>query len=141
MSDMYSPLVYPILNEGGSYTRPDLPETFISLAFETQSWDLASSNDLDRTEYWLDTAGALTLGQACLLSTSNVSAEYNKSRVLTLLSATDWVELPSVTDITNTPHLTNPADFISYRNTLRGFVIAPVAGNVALPVKPMELWA
>jgi len=141
MSDMYSPLVYPILNEGGSYTRPDLPETFVSLAFETASWDLASSNDLDRTEYWLDTAGTLTLEQAQLLSTSNVSAEHNKSRVLMLLSATDWVELPSVTDIANTPHLTNVSDFISYRNTLRAFVLAPVSGNVTLPVKPTEIWS
>jgi len=140
MSIMYSTLVYPILNEGGSYTRPDLPSTFVSFGFTTYSWDLTSSNELDRVEYWIDNAGTLTLDQAIALSLSNVSAAYNKTKAIELLAATDWSELPSVTNPTNTPYLSNGTDFIAYRTQLRAIAITPTAGNIVFPVLPIESW-
>jgi hypothetical protein len=62
-----------------------------------------------------------------------------KAQAKSLLSATDWVEVPSVTDPSNNPHLTNQADFIAYRNALRALAVNPVA-NPTWPTAPTEKW-
>jgi len=64
---MYSPLTYPETLVGGSYTRPALPSTFVSLAYSPNTWNPFSTNAQDRTEYWVDTAGTLTQDEAMTL--------------------------------------------------------------------------
>lgn len=63
----------------------------------------------------------------------------NKSMAGQLLASTDWVELPSVTDTSNTPHLLNAADFLAYRLSLRAIAVnTPTA--VVWPTIPSEVW-
>jgi hypothetical protein len=64
----------------------------------------------------------------------------NKTKAQNLLSETDWIEVPSVTNTQNTPHLTNPADFLTYRNALRGIAVNPTY-NATFPTKPTEQWS
>jgi hypothetical protein len=62
----------------------------------------------------------------------------NKQQASTLLLETDWVELPSVSDINNIPYLLNKAEFIDYRIALRVIVVNPI--NAVFPVKPISEW-
>ena len=60
-----------------------------------------------------------------------------KTKAQQLLQATDWVTLSDIT--TGTHRLTNQADFLAYRDSLRGLVINPVA-NPTWPTLPTEQW-
>lgn len=63
-----------------------------------------------------------------------------KTHAQWLLQESDWVEIPSVTNTTNNPHLTNASDFITYRIALRVLAINPVA-NPSWPTEPQPIWA
>jgi hypothetical protein len=67
--------------------------------------------------------------------------EQNKATAMSLLSATDWTELPSVSDPTSNPHLLNKADFVAYRDQLRAIAVNPPAGDITWPTKPTEQWS
>lgn len=69
------------------------------------------------------------------------TAEQNKQTALGLLAATDFTEIPSVSDPSSTPHLLNKADFVAYRDQVRIFAVYPVAGDITWPVKPTEQWS
>jgi len=139
---MYSALIYPETPDGGTYTMPEVPVTFVKPFTMSVSWNPYSTNPLDRTEYWEDTEGTLTLEQAQAASTSNASGQYNKEKAKALLLLSDWTELPSVTDSSLDPlHLTNLAEFITYRNTLRAIAVTKPTGTVAFPVYPLRVWA
>jgi hypothetical protein len=64
----------------------------------------------------------------------------NKSKALRLLSETDWVEIPSVSNTENNPHLVNVDDFLTYRNTLRAIAVNPPI-VATWPTKPTEQWS
>ena len=57
-----------------------------------------------------------------------------------LLYATDWATIPDVASITNNPYLTNQAEFIAYRNIVRGYAVNPVA-NPVFPPQPTATWS
>ena len=63
-----------------------------------------------------------------------------KAQAVALMSATDWVEFPSVRDTSNTPHLTNADKFDAYRLALRVIAVTPTL-DPAWPTKPDEVWA
>jgi hypothetical protein len=65
----------------------------------------------------------------------------NKQQAEQLLQETDWVEVPSVSDPANTPHLTNAADFLSYRLALRTIAVNPPVTVGQWPAKPEEIWS
>lgn len=69
------------------------------------------------------------------------SAEQNKQRAIKLLSLTDWVNQPDVTDVSIEPHLLNKDAFIEYRASLRRIATSPVAGDIEWPIKPDEQWS
>lgn len=71
------------------------------------------------------------------------TAEQNKQIAIGLLAATDFVELPSVSDPdpSHSPYLMNKADFMVYRNDVRIYAVYPVAGHVDWPIKPVEQWS
>lgn len=64
----------------------------------------------------------------------------NKKQAMAALQATDWTEMPSVSDPSITPHLTNKADFVAYRAALRAIAVTPPAVSVILPDAPTEQW-
>lgn len=66
MTQMYSALIYPQVPQDTSYTRPLTPSTFTELYAVSESWDPYSLDSADRTEYWEDSAGTLTLDEVQL---------------------------------------------------------------------------
>lgn len=68
------------------------------------------------------------------------TSDENKATAVSLLTATDWVEFPSVTSPNSTPQLLNASDFLSYRSQLRVIAINPAPGNISWPTKPTAFW-
>ena len=66
--------------------------------------------------------------------------DLNKQQAMSLLSATDWVELPSVSNPANTPHLENVNEFLAYRTTVRAIAVSPPTEPADFPAKPDEVW-
>jgi hypothetical protein len=65
----------------------------------------------------------------------------NKQTASRLLQETDWVEIASVSDPANNPHLTNVSDLIEYRNVLREIAVNPPSVPVdPWPTKPAAVW-
>lgn len=56
-----------------------------------------------------------------------------------LLSETDWLELPSVSDTSNNLYVVNIAELLSYRKQIRVLAVDPVADPV-WPTKPDTIW-
>jgi hypothetical protein len=69
------------------------------------------------------------------------TAEENKSTAVSLLQATDWTQIPSVSDpALSNPYLSNKLAFDQYRNEVRQYAVYPVAGNITWPTVPTENW-
>lgn len=56
------------------------------------------------------------------------------------LTETDWVELPSVSDVSRTPHLVNVEEFLKYRSALRRLAVAPIT-SAEIPQRPVAVWS
>jgi hypothetical protein len=75
-----------------------------------------------------------------ILPTEDNLKENCKQQAQSLLQATDWTEIPSVTNTTNTPHLVNADEFVTYRNFIRILAVNPIA-NPSWPPVPTEQWS
>ena len=69
------------------------------------------------------------------------TADENKTTASGLLTATDWTTIADVVDPINSPYLTNQAEFLAYRNTIRGIAVNPTAGNLTWPTQPTDTWS
>jgi hypothetical protein len=67
--------------------------------------------------------------------------EENQLRALSRLQNTDWVEIPSVSDASNTPYLLNYDEFLAFRLQARSRVVNPQAGELSWIQKPKEQWS
>lgn len=67
--------------------------------------------------------------------------EGNAARAKQELQATDWSENASVRNTTVFPHLTNAADFDTYRLALRAIVIGKPHTVESWPARPEATWA
>lgn len=65
----------------------------------------------------------------------------NRATAIANLQATDWSELPSVSDASATPHLLNIGDFINYRTAIRAIAVNPPDKAVDWPVMPSQDWS
>ena len=64
-----------------------------------------------------------------------------KNQAKQLLSATDWTSIADVANpAVSNPYLTNQAEFLAYRSTVRGYAVNPVA-NPTWPTQPTEQWS
>jgi hypothetical protein len=69
------------------------------------------------------------------------TAEENKETAVSLLQATDWTQIPSVSDPSlSNPYLSNKLAFDQYRNDVRQYAVYPVEGNIDWPTIPVENW-
>jgi len=75
-----------------------------------------------------------------LAAEANQKKEIVKAQAVSLLTTTDWVDLPSVTDPSASVYLDNKADFDSYRLTLRLIAVNPPVVVDPWPTKPQENW-
>lgn len=70
------------------------------------------------------------------------TAEQNQRTASSLLYGTDWTQIPSVSDPTQSnPYLTNAAEFAAWRQQIREIALNPVAGDINFPTQPTALWA
>jgi hypothetical protein len=63
-----------------------------------------------------------------------------KKQAQKILYETDWTTIPDIALPENNPRLLNQQEFITYRNTIRGYAINPVADPV-WPTQPTEQWS
>jgi hypothetical protein len=76
-----------------------------------------------------------------LIPTPITPAETNKATAVSLLQATDWTQIPSVSDpALSNPYLANKLAFDQYRNAVRQYAIYPVEGNIEWATVPQEDW-
>lgn len=70
------------------------------------------------------------------------SADENKAQAIALLKQTDWVELPSVADPSQSnPYLDNQAEFIAWRSQVRAIAVNPIDGDISIFSEiPQEVW-
>jgi hypothetical protein len=69
------------------------------------------------------------------------TASDNKATAVGLLQATDWTQIPSVSDFAlSNPYLSNKLAFDQYRNNVRQYAVYPVEGNITWPTVPTENW-
>lgn len=65
----------------------------------------------------------------------------NKNKAAQLLQQTDWTVMPDVANpLQSNPYLTNQAEFVAYRNQLRGIAVNPTVIAV-FPTMPSEQWS
>jgi hypothetical protein len=66
----------------------------------------------------------------------------NTSAAQVLLSATDWTAIDSVADpAVSNPYLTNQAEFLSYRSTVRNLGVNPPTTPAVFPTQPIPTWS
>jgi hypothetical protein len=63
-----------------------------------------------------------------------------KQTASSLLYETDWTTIPDVANPANDPYLINQAEFIAYRNVIRGYAVSPVP-NPVWPTQPNAQWS
>lgn len=91
---------------------------------------------------WLSDTPKPTQAQldALVIPTQEIIAKQNcKKQASELLYETDWTTIPDVADSSNTPYLTNQAEFIVWRSQIRTLAINPIVDPV-FPPKPTEIW-
>ena len=97
------------------------------------SWNTAKLG-AEPTQAQLDAAYPVWEGQ-------QIQAQ-NSATAQTLLSATDWTAIASVADpAVSTPHLTNQADFLSYRSAVRAIGVNPPTTPATFPTVPTATWS
>ena len=92
---------------------------------------------------WLDSSPKPTQAELDALAPSSEDEQAKKickQKASDLLYATDWTTIPDVVNTVNNPYLTNQAEFITYRNTVRGLAVNPVA-NPTFPTVPTAQWS
>lgn len=65
----------------------------------------------------------------------------NKSQASNLLYDTDWTTIPDVSNPNmSNPYLSNVAEFVAYRNQVRGIAVNPPTTPATFPTKPEAKW-
>jgi hypothetical protein len=117
-----------------------------NIPFGPGDYATASENGVDGIVHWVEVNLGPQPSQAELdaayaaAQVEAIKAE-NKATAMSLLQATDWAEIPSVSDPANSPHLANKADFVAYRTALRAIAVTPPAISATFPSLPTEQWS
>lgn len=106
-------------------------------------WSMTNDTDFE-TLSWYSTDIAEPTKAACdaeiAILNANAANAACQQQASALLYATDWASIPDVASTTNNPYLTNQAEFIAYRNIVRGYAVNPVA-NPVFPKQPIATWS
>ena len=90
---------------------------------------------------WVYTVAVELLTQEELAALDEAKRANNEARAKQELEATDWADLASVRNTSNTPHLVNGAAFDTYRLALRAIVINPPVDVAEWPARPTAEWS
>lgn len=138
-----SPLTVEIINDFGADPVLNGPQATPTDIYEYSQYDGVEEIDgVWYTHYVLGPTGLTPEEYAVYCEgIDNQCKAANKSQASSLLAATDWVDIPSVSDPANDPHLTNKDEFNTYRLALRQIAVYPPVTVEPWPVKPEEVWA
>jgi len=68
-------------------------------------------------------------------------ADQNAAQAKQILTNTDWTSIADVADpAKSNPYLTNQAEFIAYRSTIRNIAVNPT-WDAVFPTAPTEIWS
>ena len=134
MADLNSEIIAYLSVNNIAYTAGDYqtgqPE---GQANQILSWNTAKLG-AEPTQAQLDAAYPIWEGQQI--------AVQNTATAQTLLTATDWTAIASVADpAVSTPHLTNQAEFLSYRSAVRAIGVTPPTTPATFPTVPTATWS
>jgi len=134
MADLNSEIIAYLSVNNIAYTAGDYqtgqPE---GQANQILSWNTAKLG-AEPTQAQLDAAYPVWEGQQI--------AVQNTATAQTLLTATDWTAIASVADpAVSTPHLTNQAEFLSYRSAVRAIGVTPPTTTATFPTEPTATWS
>ena len=134
MADLNSEIIAYLTVNNIAYTAGDYqtgqPE---GQANQILSWNTAKLG-AEPTQAQLDAAYPVWEGQQI--------AVQNTATAQTLLTATDWTAIGSVADpAVSTPHLTNQAEFLSYRSAVRAIGVTPPTTPATFPTVPTATWS
>lgn len=90
---------------------------------------------------WMKTYEVVGLEAEQIAYNEAQAKQGNKQTAEQLLSSTDWVENPSVSDNTKPAYLSNFNEIMDYRMALRLIAINPPVTVEAWPEKPANVWA
>ena len=103
-------------------------------------WD-QQNEDITALPSWVDCCLSVWTVANTPVPPSPPTTEANKQTAIGLLQQTDWTTIPDVSDPTKSnPYLSNTNDFVTYRNAVRQYALNPVAGDIAWPTIPQEVW-
>ena len=103
-------------------------------------WDQQNEN-ITALPSWVDCCLAVWTVANTPVPPSPPTAEENKQTAINLLQQTDWTQIPSVSDpALSNPYLANKNAFDIYRNSVRQYALNPIAGDIAWPTMPQEVW-
>jgi len=89
---------------------------------------------------WVYTIKVAQLTPEQIQSMQDTQATANQKTASDLLYQTDWATIPDVVNTANNPYLTNQADFIAYRNTIRNIAVNPT-WDAVFPEQPVAKWS
>lgn len=89
---------------------------------------------------WIKTYEVYNLSDTECWANKKSAILKNKLEAEKLLSETDWVENPSVSDTSKIPHITNFEEIINYRLSLRRIAVDPPVKVDVWPIKPQIIW-
>jgi hypothetical protein len=112
------------------------PETLIPFGSEDEVRSYAASIE-GREFFWIP---KLSDEEKAAIAAAAAS-QANSDRANQELVSTDWSDLPSVRNTAIEPHLTNGADFDTYRAALRAIVVNKPAVVESWPVRPDAVWS
>ena len=134
MADLNSEIIAYLTVNNIPYTAGDYqtgqPE---GEANQILSWNTAKLG-AEPTQAQLDAAYPVWEGQ-------QIQAQ-NSATAKQLLTDTDWTAVASVADpAVSTPHLTNQAEFLSYRSTVRNLGVNAPTTPATFPTVPTATWS
>ena len=90
---------------------------------------------------WVQTKTVVDMTPVQIEARDNRLKIENKNKAAQLLQQTDWTVMSDVADpLQSNPYLTNQAEFVAYRNQLRGIAVNPTVTAV-FPTMPNEVWS
>jgi hypothetical protein len=118
------------------------PQALMALTPGAQ-WSMTNDNDYS-TLIWYSTDVEKPTQEVCDAEIASLNANQPltncKDAASKLLYQTDWTTIPDVANPINNPYLLNQAEYIAYRNILRGLAVNPVADPV-FPPQPTSQWS
>jgi len=98
------------------------------------------NTDISELPSWVDECIQVFRSELAKSNVAPNQIDLCKTQAILILRETDWVELPSVTDPTNTPYLLNKEEFLGYRKAIRALAVNPVDAPT-WPTPPIEQWS